>query len=88
MNVVSQRFLVPLRNDKKRRTVWLFRRIEGVTTFSYDRVTVTDPKGNTTTSTYDEANRLIQVTDALGNFTGYLYDANGNCFRRLPPTAE
>jgi RHS repeat-associated protein len=40
--------------------------------------TKTDGNGNTIVYRYDGENRLISVTDPLGNSTRYTYDANGN----------
>lgn len=52
------------------------------TTYGYDAngniVTVADPTGAVTTTTYDVVNRPTKVTDALGNATTTTYDANGN----------
>src|SRR5260370_39730558 len=56
----------------------------GTTTFGYDyrgrRTSVTDQNGKTTTYTYDDADRLLTVTDAAtpGNVTTYGYDTESN----------
>jgi RHS repeat-associated protein len=51
------------------------------TEYSYDangnRTGITDAKGNETTFTYDELNRLVSESDALDNTTSYSYDAAG-----------
>ncbi len=43
-----------------------------------EQVSAQDPQGNTTTSSYDAAGRLIQATDALTGTVQYGYDAAGN----------
>ena len=40
--------------------------------------TVTDPDGITTTYGYDPAHRLVNITDAQGNYIQYTLDAAGN----------
>ena len=63
------------------------------TTFQYDlygnAVTVIKPKGAsyTTTSIYDALNRLSSVTDALGEVTRFVYDANSNLTHQYTPGA-
>jgi RHS repeat-associated protein len=52
------------------------------TTWTYDAagnlITTTLPDNSYLTNTYDTAHRLIKVTDALGNYTGYTLDALGD----------
>lgn len=43
-----------------------------------NRLTDTDPLGNTTTSTYNTRNQVLTIADALGHATTHAYDANGN----------
>ena len=54
----------------------------GVTEFGYDRVynqtTVTDARGNTTTTTFDALNRQIAIEDAHNGVTTYTLDIVGN----------
>jgi RHS repeat-associated protein len=44
-------------------------------------VRLVDAKGNTSTIAYDAANRRTHLTDAVGSFDVYLYDANSNVTR-------
>jgi RHS repeat-associated protein len=52
------------------------------TEYTYDpvgnRLTITDANGHVTTSVYDDVNRLIGETDAMGNSTEYEFDPVGN----------
>lgn len=63
---------------------WLATRTVGgaITTMGYTPYgavsSVTDPDGVTTTYTYDDAHRLTDITDALGNRIHYTLDAAGN----------
>jgi RHS repeat-associated protein len=51
------------------------------TSYTYDtvgnRITVVDPKGNTTTTAYDGMRRATQITAPLGAMTTYGYDPDG-----------
>jgi RHS repeat-associated protein len=53
-----------------------------VTSYSYDangnKLTTTDPRGNTTHFSYDLRNRLTHVTYADGHQKRFFYDARGN----------
>jgi YD repeat-containing protein len=40
--------------------------------------TITNPRSKTTTYSYDDVHRLVNVTDAMGNEIDYTLDANGN----------
>ncbi|MBN9517375.1 hypothetical protein J0H58_02475, partial [bacterium] len=55
------------------------------TAFAYDEVgnvvAVTDPRGNTTTTTYDALNRAVGTLDPLQNRTTTAYDAAGRVER-------
>ena len=44
-----------------------------------------DKLGNTTTSEYDDKNRIVKVTDALGNTQSFSYDAKGRPFDHHQP---
>jgi YD repeat-containing protein len=63
---------------------WLASRSVGgaTTSFTYTPYgavqTVTDPDGVTTTYGYDAAHRLVEVTDAQGNYIQYTLDAAGD----------
>ena len=64
--------------------VWL------TTTYGYDavgnRTTVTDPDNHTTTSAYDERNRLVSQTDPSGGgTTTYAYDAHSRLLALTDP---
>jgi RHS repeat-associated protein len=52
------------------------------TEYTYDengnRLSITDGNGNVSNFTYDELNRLLTESDALGNTWSYTYDALGN----------
>ena len=41
-------------------------------------ISLTDAEGNTTTSNYDNYDRLTKRTNALGNYIAWTYDKNGN----------
>jgi RHS repeat-associated protein len=53
-----------------------------VTTYTYDangnKLTSTDPRGNVTTFSYDQRNRLISVTYADNSQKQFFYDLRGN----------
>ena len=55
---------------------------DAVTTFTYDpvgnRLTATEPDGNTMTWTYDADNRVIKEVNAAGDTTATTYDGVGN----------
>lgn len=57
--------------------------------FGYDAVgnptTVTDPLNHTTTTTYDNRNRRVTVTNALSQMTTFGYDAASNIINILRP---
>jgi YD repeat-containing protein len=63
---------------------WLASRTVGSATTSFTYMpygsvqTVTDPDGVTATYGYDAAHRLVQITDAQGNYIQYTLDAAGN----------
>jgi YD repeat-containing protein len=60
-----------------------------VTTWVYDGlgdvVSVTDPAGNTTTSSYDHLGRKLSQTDPLGGATSWQYDAFGDAVKVTDP---
>jgi YD repeat-containing protein len=60
-----------------------------VTSYGYDadgnQVSVTDPRGYATTTTYDAADEPTVVTDPLGNSNLTCYDANGIVSQTVPP---
>lgn len=59
------------------------------TRYAYDavgnRLSITNPNGNTVTFTSDELGQLVAETDALGNTTRYGYDAVGRQIERQNP---
>lgn len=70
------------------RVAWRADGIGATTTYRYpdDRtVEVTDPRGNTTTATYDDMFRVTGETDAAGHTTTYAYDAAGNRSQIVDP---
>jgi RHS repeat-associated protein len=62
---------------------------DAVTTYTYDpvgnRLTLTEPDGNTTTYQYDVDNRLIKETNAAGDVTISIYDGVGNVITVTAP---
>ena len=62
---------------------------DAVTTYVYDpvgnRLTATEPDGNTTTTVYDSDNRVTQVTNAAGDVTMTTYDGVGNVITVTAP---
>lgn len=62
---------------------------DAVTTYTYNpvgnRLTSTEPNGNTTTYTYDADNRRIQVTDAAGDVIVTTCDGVGNVITVTAP---
>lgn len=47
-----------------------------------------DAQRYTTERSYDEADRVVRVTDAAGNSVAFTYDANGNVVERLDKTQK
>ena len=62
---------------------------ERLTRYEYDEhgrlVTLTDPEGKVTSSTYDALGQKVSEIDALGNNTGFGYDSRGNMIRLEEP---
>jgi YD repeat-containing protein len=60
-----------------------------VTSYGYDgdgnKTSVTDARGNTTTTTYNADDQATLVTDALGNEALTCYDGAGNMTQTVPP---
>ncbi|MEA3491682.1 MAG: hypothetical protein U9R27_07250 [Campylobacterota bacterium] len=57
--------------------------------YTYDKNNLTstiNPKGETTTYSYDDINRLTTTTYANGNTINYSYDKNGNIITLTTPT--
>lgn len=65
---------------------------DAVTRLSYDpngnRLSVTEPNGNTTTSEYDALNRRIREMNAAGDVTRFTYDGVGNVIRIFAPNGN
>jgi RHS repeat-associated protein len=65
---------------------------DAVTAYTYDavgnRLTLTEPDGNTTTYRYDANNRRIQETNAAGDVTSTTYDGVGNVIATTAPNSD
>jgi RHS repeat-associated protein len=65
---------------------------DAVTVYTYDpvgnRLTLTEPDGNTTTYTFDADNRLIKEVNAAGDTTLTAYDGVGNIVSVTAPTTN
>jgi RHS repeat-associated protein len=65
---------------------------DAVTVYTYDpvsnRLTLTEPDGNTTTYTYDADNRLIKEVNAADDTTLTTYDGVGNIVSVTAPTTN
>jgi RHS repeat-associated protein len=65
---------------------------DAVTVYTYDpvgnRLTLTEPDGNTTTYTFDADNRLIKKVNAAGDTTLTAYDGVGNIVSVTAPTTN
>jgi RHS repeat-associated protein len=66
--------------------------VDAVTVYTYDavgnRLTLTEPDGNTTTYTFDADNRLIKEVNAAGDTTLTAYDGVGNVTSTTAPTTN
>jgi len=66
--------------------------VDAVTLYSYDpvgnRLSLTEPDGNTTTDQYDAKNRLFQETNAAGDVTVTAYDAVNNVITVTAPNGN
>jgi YD repeat-containing protein len=62
---------------------------DAVTSYTYDpvgnRLTWTEPDGNTTTDQYDADNRRVQETNAAGDVTSSTYDGVSNVITTTAP---
>ena len=62
---------------------------DAITSYTYDavgnRLTMTQPDGNTTTDTYDADNRLVKDVNAAGDTTITTYDGVGNVITVTEP---
>ena len=77
---------------KQGSTAFVITSSDAVTTYTYDamsnRLTMTEPDGNTTTCTYDELNRLIKMVNAAGDTTVTTYDPVGNVHSTTTPNSN
>ena len=65
---------------------------DAATSYGYDavgnRLTETEPNGNTSTSAYDGINRLTALTNAGGDLTRWTYDGVGNVIALTAPNGN
>ena len=65
---------------------------DAVTRYSYDahgnRLTLTEPNGNTMSTTYDGLHRTTRETNAAGDTTRYQYDGVNNVTRVIAPNGN
>ena len=65
---------------------------QNVTHYGYDglgnQVSVTDPRGKVTTSTYDKTGQLKTVTNALGHVASFEYNAFGEVWKNTNPKGD
>jgi len=71
-------------------TAFVITASDAVTTYTYDamsnRLTMTEPDGNTTSYSYDALNRQVKMVNAAGDTTLTAYDPVGNVHSATTPT--
>ena len=77
---------------KQAGTAFVITSSDAVTTYTYDamsnRLTMTEPDGNTTTYSYDALNRQVKVVNAAGDTTLTAYDPAGNVHNTTTPNSN
>ena len=77
---------------KQGSTAFVITSNDAVTTTTYDamsnRLTMTEPNGNTTTYTYDALNRQVRMVNAAGDTTATTYDSVGNVHSIMTPNSN
>jgi RHS repeat-associated protein len=73
-------------------TAFVITSSDAVTTYSYDamsnRLSMTEPDGNTTSYSYDALNRQVKIVNAAGDTTLTAYDPVGNVHSTTTPNSD